>query len=262
MLSDSNRRHGSIDREMSTADCAKAYVRYSLKDDERCHQISKIYGLPLSYEIDEREYDYVLTIENKVLKLRDLRNRKYRPIYMSIQPLTRVPRNCLLGRAVGKKVETVLDGTTGLGSDMLLLARMGYQVTAMERSPVFAALISDGVERINAISANLSIKSYFADTRFVSQIFDEKFDAVYLDPMFPEGRKSSVKVARPLTVLRELCKDDDSDTEELLAAAIRWAEKRVVVKRPNFAEPLMPERLSMSMRGKLVRYDIYLTYSS
>lgn len=244
---------------MSTTDCAKACVRYSSEDDERCRQISENYGLPLSYEIDEREYDYVLTIENEVLKLRDLRNRKYRPIYMPVQPLTRVSRNCLLGRAVGKKVATILDGTAGLGSDMHLLARMGYQVTAMERSPVFAALIADGVERINAISANLSIKSCFADTRYVSRYFDEKFDAVYLDPMFPEGRKSSVKVARPLTVLREFCKDDDSDTEELLAAAIGWAEKRVVVKRPNFARPIMPDRLSMSMRGKLVRYDIYLT---
>lgn len=247
---------------MPTVDCAKAFVRYSLEDDNRCHQIAKIYGLPLSYEIDECEYDYVLVIENRILKLRDLRNRRYRPIYMSIQPLTRVSRKCLLGRAVGKKVETVLDGTAGLGSDSLLLARMGYQVTAIERSPVFAALISDGINRINAVSSDFSIKSYFADSRSITQYFDEKLDAVYLDPMYPAGRKSSVKVARPLTVLREFCKDDDSDAEELLATAIRWAGKRVIVKRPKFAEPLLPERLSMSMRGKLVRYDIYLTYGN
>ncbi len=244
---------------MSTVDCAKAFVRFSLEYDECCHQIAKTYGLPLSYEVDECEYDYVLAIENGILKLRDLRNLKYRPIYMSVHALTRVSRKCLLGRAVGNKVETVVDGTAGLGLDMLLLARMGYQVTAIERSPVFAALISDGVDRINAVSSDLSIKSFFADTRSVSQYSDENFDAVYLDPMFPEGRKPSVKVARPLTVLREFCKDDDSDTAELIATAIRWARKRVIVKRPNFAEPLKPERLSMSMRGKLVRYDIYLT---
>ncbi len=247
---------------MSATDCAKAYVRFSLEDDERCHQISEIYGLPLSYQIDKREFDYVLAIERKVLKLRDQRNRKYRPISMSIDRLTRVSRKCLFGRAIGNKVTTILDGTAGLGSDTLLLARMGYQVTAMERLPVFAALISDGVERINAAGTSLSIECYFADTRSVSKYFDERFDVVYLDPMFPEGRKSSVKVARPLTVLREFCKDDDSDTEELVATAFRWARKRVVVKRPNFAEPLIPERLSMSMRGNLVRYDIYLTYRS
>ncbi|MDE0309619.1 MAG: class I SAM-dependent methyltransferase [Acidiferrobacterales bacterium] len=244
---------------MSTTDSTRVFVRHCADEEERCHQIANTYKLPLSYEVDESEFDYMLAIEDDVLKLRDLRNRKSRPIQMSVKPLTRISRKCLLGRAVGRKIKTVLDGTAGLGSDTLLLARMGYRVTAIERSPVFAALVCDGVDRINAVSPDMSIRSYFADTREVLQQFHERFDAVYLDPMYPEGRKSSVKVARPLTVMRKFCKDDDSDAEELLGATISWARHRVIVKRPNYSQPLMPERLSMSMRGKLVRYDIYLT---
>jgi len=74
--------------------------------------------------------------------------------------------------------------------------------------------------------------------------------------MYPMGRKLSVKVARPLTILRELV-GDDRDFQWLFDMALICASNRVVVKRPYFADPITSRRLMQSLTGKLVRYDIY-----
>ena len=243
--------------QRSTSAGVKTCIRLSREYEARCRQISKTYGLPVADEVCEREFDYGLDIEQGILTLRDIANPKYRPICMSVNSVARLSRKNLLGRAVGRKVNTIVDGTAGLGADAMLMARMGYCVTTVERSPVFAALIEDGILQIENSSAKLSIDLRFGDTRSILPEIDPPPDAVYLDPMFPKGRKPSVKVVRPLEVLRDIS-NDDSDADELFESAFKHATQRVIVKRPNFAEPIQPSRLSMSMRGKLVRYDIYL----
>ena len=80
-------------------------------------------------------------------------------------------------------------------------------------------------------------------------------DVVYLDPMFPTGRKAAER--KPLRVLRRLV-GDDADAGELLAAALRVAKRRVVVKRPLRADPL-GAKPTATHRGKAARYDVYAT---
>ena len=58
-----------------------------------------------------------------------------------------------------------------------------------------------------------------------------------------------------MMVLRDFL-GDDQDKELLFAAALMVAGKRVVVKCPDYAEPL-GGRPNECFQGKLVRYDVY-----
>ncbi|HSD97968.1 MAG TPA: class I SAM-dependent methyltransferase, partial [Sulfuricaulis sp.] len=82
-------------------------------------------------------------------------------------------------------------------------------------------------------------------------------EVIYLDPMFPPKRKKSAAVKKEMRLLRDLV-GDDPDAKELLEISRHVALDRVVVKRPDHAPPLAPDP-SMSLAGKLVRYDVYLT---
>lgn len=248
---------GVVESKDSVSGKVKTCIRRCEGYEIRCRQLSETYGLPVADDIDERSFDYGLEFDRGILVLRDIKNPRFRPIRMSTRELSGMSRKSHLGRAVGKKVTTIVDGTAGLGADAILMARMGYRVVAVERSPVFAALIEDGIFQLEKSPVKLSINLRFGDLQSVLPKIKPPPDAVYLDPMFPEGRKPSVKVVRPLAVLRAIC-DDDSDIQNLFDAAIEHATRRVIVKRPNFADPVRPDRLSMSVQGKLVRYDIYL----
>lgn len=143
---------------------------------------------------------------------------------------------------------TVIDATAGFGDDSYLLASMGCAVTAIERSAAIAALLADAVER-----SSVSISVVNGDA---IQLLDQfRGDVVYLDPMFPAGRKTVEK--KPMRVLRELVGDND-DADTLFAAALRSATKRVVVKRPLRAEPLAGVTPKVSHKGQAVRYDVYI----
>jgi 16S rRNA (guanine1516-N2)-methyltransferase len=81
-------------------------------------------------------------------------------------------------------------------------------------------------------------------------------DCIYLDPMFPPKRKKSALAKKSMMILRDLL-GDDLDKEQLFAAALKAAGKRVVVKSPEYAEPL-DGKPNDSFQGKLLRYDVYL----
>jgi len=81
-------------------------------------------------------------------------------------------------------------------------------------------------------------------------------DCIYLDPMFPPKRKKSALAKKSMVLLRDLLGDDE-DKEQLFAAAMQAAGKRVVVKSPDYADPL-GSKPSASYAGKLMRYDVYL----
>jgi 16S rRNA (guanine1516-N2)-methyltransferase len=162
-----------------------------------------------------------------------------------------------LARAVGFKshTPTILDVTAGLGRDALWLARLGCTVTAIERSDVLGALLRDALAR-NAPPAGFTLVVADAVEVLNGLAADAAPDVVYLDPMFPPRGKSALP-KKELRILRRLV-GDDPDAGVLLAAARRVARERVVVKRTPHAAPLAPEP-TVSYRGKLVRYDAYLT---
>ena len=224
--------------------------------ESQVEQISSKYQIPTVVNQENSSIRFLLDIEDGILKLIEPGSVRFRPICCHSGSLQRISRRTLLGRAVGRKAQTVVDATAGLGGDAFLLSRMGYSVLAIERHPVIAALLEDGISRILEKSDRIKLEFRFADSRKTLINLNESPDVIYLDPMYPTGRKSSVAVARPIRILRELA-GDDSDADSLLDASLRSASRRVVIKRPRFAESLRRDRLSDSVTGKLVRYDLY-----
>lgn len=167
-----------------------------------------------------------------------------------------------LARAVGRKkpLPDIIDGTAGLGRDAFVLANLGYRVTAVERSPVLHALLADGMARLLAnsrLAAALDgrLRVEHGDCRHLLCTTPPP-RVVYLDPMFPDRRKSA-KVKKEMQVFHRLL-GSDSDAAELLTAARKVATDRVVVKRPVWAEPLASSP-SYTVEGSKVRWDVYLT---
>ncbi len=171
-----------------------------------------------------------------------------------VQPLAKAIG---IGRLGGKlqRSLTVIDATAGLGGDTALLASWGCGVTAMERNPVVGALLRDGLRRVQAQALTpwaSSVTLLLADA--VEALRSRRADVVYLDPMFPDESRGQPRKA--MVALRSLV-GDDSDAPELFASALKAADHRVVVKRPQHAPPLWPGP-NLSFRGKGVRYDVYI----
>lgn len=162
----------------------------------------------------------------------------------------------------------VLDATAGLGEDAWLLASMGCVVWAVERHVIVAAMLRDAVERAGRDRPEVGARLHVVDddsASLLERIAAGDFSAggvdrleppevVYLDPMFPPGRKT--KERKPMRLLRWLA-GGDLDAEALLPLARRAARRRVVVKRAPRAEPLGGEAPVTTHRGRGVRYDVY-----
>jgi 16S rRNA (guanine1516-N2)-methyltransferase len=171
-------------------------------------------------------------------------------------------RRQALARAIGRRTRTVLDATAGLGHDAALLAAIGFEVTAVERAPVIAALLEDGLARALAepavsavLDGRLAVRGG-VDARAVLADMDPPPDAVYIDPMFPPKRKASALAKKRIRMVRSVVGDDD-DAADLLARARQAAGQRVVVKRPTDAGPLAGPAPASCIETKLVRYDVY-----
>jgi 16S rRNA (guanine1516-N2)-methyltransferase len=167
-----------------------------------------------------------------------------------------------LAQALGRKTKTVVDATAGWGQDSLAMFRMGYDVLSIERSPIMAELLADGFSRLSKLDwmqqLNLSPPKLIQGNAIdILNNLPDQPDCIYLDPMFPPKRKKSALAKKAIVVLRDLV-GDDMDKEQLFATAFKTAGKRVVVKSPDYAEPL-GGKPSESFHGKLLRYDVYLT---
>jgi 16S rRNA (guanine1516-N2)-methyltransferase len=171
------------------------------------------------------------------------------------------PKQGPLAQALGRKTKTVIDATTGWAQDSLHIFRMGYEVCCIERSPVMAELLKDGFRRLAQqdwmINRNIEPPSLLTGNAIevLTSLVDTP-DCIYLDPMFPPKRKKSALAKKSMMVLRDLL-GDDLDKELLFQAAMKAAGKRVVVKSPDYAEPL-GGKPTESFQGKLLRYDVYL----
>lgn len=172
-----------------------------------------------------------------------------------------------LGRAAGKPdpaaAATLIDATGGLGKDAFILAHLGWQVTLLERSPVLAWLLADGVARgrtddsAGPVCQRMQVLHREAVDCLDHLPATARPQVVYLDPMYPPHRSSALP-GREMQYLRRLLGDDPPDSQ-LLAAACRAARGRVVVKRPAGAPPLPGPSPSHAIRLGQTRFDVYLT---
>ncbi len=171
-----------------------------------------------------------------------------------------------IARAVGRESHLVLDGTGGLGQDARLLAAIGHEVLATERSPVLHALLADGLRRAEEdpevralLGGRLRLWPEPADVRSVLDALAEQGepepDAAYLDPMFPPRRKSSALARKSVRMIRAVVGADEDAAEVL--ADVRARVRRVVLKRPPDADPVADDAVHV-IETKMARYDVYV----
>lgn len=155
----------------------------------------------------------------------------------------------------------IADLTAGLGRDSFVLATVGCRVQMVERSPIVHTLLEDGLRRASStddselaeIIARMSLQAGQA-TDFLSTT-SEKFDVIYLDPMFPHTDKSA-QVKKEMLAFRSVVGADE-DSASLLEAALAADPSRIVVKRPRKAPVIEGPKPSYSLEGKSGRFDIY-----
>ncbi|WP_369960448.1 class I SAM-dependent methyltransferase [Pseudomonas benzenivorans] len=169
----------------------------------------------------------------------------------------------MIAKAVGLQQGVrprVLDATAGLGRDAFVLASLGCAVTLIERQPLIAALLEDGLARA---AADAEVASIVARMQLLHGNAIELMGAwtgeppqvIYLDPMFPHRDKSAL-VKKEMRLFRPFV-GDDLDAPALLAAALALASHRVVVKRPRKAPVIEGAKPGYALEGKSSRYDIY-----
>ncbi len=151
----------------------------------------------------------------------------------------------------------LLDATAGMGEDSFLLAAFGFNVKLYERNPVMAALLEDALNRAKNDPATAEIAGrmelFQEDSITAMNNLPYHADVILLDPMFPERQKSG-KVKKKFQLIHTLEAPCD-DEEELMAAAIKAAPTKIIVKRPIKAPFLADKKPSYDVRDKIIRYD-------
>lgn len=237
---------------------------------ERAAGLAASLELPLA-ALDDPGFPLALVVTGARLELREV-GQKTGPVYVDFVAGRTAARRKqgglagdLLVKAIGRKTErwAVWDVTAGLGRDAFLLAASGCRVTMVERSPVCAALLEDGLVRAmqdsqvqGLLGGRLTLRK--GDARHLLAAIPEtaRPDAVYIDPMFPLRAKAALS-KKEMRLLR-LVAGEDADAAELFEVARATARHRVVVKRWLHAPPIGPGA-SIQYKGRSIRYDVHLS---
>ena len=225
-------------------------------------------------EAKDNGFEWALSLEAGVLQLRSLFDKDLDRIKVDFLAGSMVHRQRhgqgkgeLLAKAVGIKknyLPSILDVTAGLGKDGFILASLGCQVTMIERSPLIALLLQNGldraaehpelspvIDRIDLISRD-SIPFLKSSPQSLLN-----YDCIYLDPMFPENKKSRL-VKKEMRVFRKLL-GEDLDSAGLMKAAFASGIHRIVVKRHRHDKKIEGFKPAIDFIGKTTRFDVYFS---
>ena len=176
-------------------------------------------------------------------------------------------KKTLFSQAIGRKTRKVIDATGGWLGDTLLMCSQNYQVQVLERNWLLQGFIAEACKRLSMSDWLLSNQAPLPSLIRMDAIDyleqkDQEFDCVYIDPMFPPKIKQSAAVRKSMQVLHELI-GQDFDAGFLFSAAYSSNVRRIVVKRPDYADSLhlgleASKPPTETLKGKLVRYDVYI----
>jgi 16S rRNA (guanine1516-N2)-methyltransferase len=224
--------------------------------------------LDLPFSQDENGYDYLLLLTPEFLGLQKT-GTKSLPLYVdfgSDEMNHRRKKTSLkkefLARALGLKNNThpvIVDATAGLGRDSFMLASLGFEIHLLEREKLVHALLADGIARglKNPEITDIIQRMHLVESDAVEWLKKSpKPDLIYLDPMFPERRKTAL-VKKNMQYFQDIIGKEEN-TELLFQTALTCAKQRVVIKRPRLSESLSGPAPNFSLTGSSSRFDIYL----
>ena len=247
---------------------------------EDATQIDHLNDLATRWNLSHDENsDFALVLTSERLELRKVDEPKLGAIFVDLVGGAVGHRRKFgggKGQAIAKAAglnkgatPTILDGTAGLGRDAFVLASLGCKVQMVERHPVVAALLDDGLQRAQQdpdiggwVTERMKLIHASSHDALDKLSDDPNFaqpDVVYLDPMYPhpENKKKSALVKKEMRVFQSLV-GADMDADALLQPALKLASKRVVVKRPDYAAWLGEQKPSMAIETKKNRFDVYV----
>jgi len=173
-------------------------------------------------------------------------------------------RGQALPKAVGMKdgkTPLIVDATAGLGGDAFLLASLGADITLIERSPEIHKLLQDGLNHARDAGGDIAevIKRMTllqGDSKDLLPTLSP--DVVLIDPMHPPRKKAAL-VKKEMRLIRDIVGTDE-DAVDLMRVALETASKRVVLKWPRRADPMIGlASPSHQIVGKTTRYDVFMT---
>ena len=224
----------------------------------------------LSLPLEDTDAEFALQVSDDGLQLQQLGDDAPGPVRVDFLEGKAAHRRLfgggsgqMIAKAVGIQPGVrprVLDATAGLGKDAFVLASLGCEMSLIERQPIIAALLEDGLARG---AADLDMGPIISQMRLLTGNAIELMghwegeppQVIYLDPMFPHREKTAL-VKKEMRLFRPLV-GDDMDAPALLEAALSLATHRVVVKRPRKAPCIEGSKPSYALDGKSSRYDIY-----
>ena len=234
---------------------------------DRANSVARDLGLRVEKSLSVASGVVALIVDQEDAWLQEINTNKPGPVKVDFASPAMMHRrkggqNEMLGRAIGIKSNRhpwVFDATAGLGRDAYVLADLGCKVTLVERSAVLAFILQEGLNRA-VISQFNEVRE--AAARMLVQCGDSTEicaapdQVIYLDPMFEE-RKGSAASKKDLSVLQAL-HGDSADDQRLIDWAFTQPVSRIVVKRPIKAAPLTASSPSHVLKGKSVRFDVYV----
>lgn len=242
-------------------------VTASKENESKAKEFAKTYGYAYQADYDDlNKCDYLLKFDSDCISIATKIFAK--PFYLDFtQGKLKVRRqqaskkNELLAKAIGLKTNKkmhILDATGGFGYDALIFASLGLEVTILERSPIVMALLSSAFEKLPLLKDRIHLIQTDAISWLTqSDKAEFPYDVIYLDPMFPERRKSSA-VKKEMVILRDLV-GEDLDAPLLFDRAFACPVTRIVVKRPIHAvEITRMIHPSFTVKGRANRFDIYV----
>jgi 16S rRNA (guanine1516-N2)-methyltransferase len=167
--------------------------------------------------------------------------------------------NEVIAKAIGCKSHyrpRVIDATAGMGRDSLIMAKLGCCVSMHERNVAIFTLLRDALVQLKR-QPQFDLHLDLVELDSINALSDAKdVDVIYLDPMFPERKKSAL-VKKEMRLFKRLA-GEDTDSDQLLLSALKSQASRVVVKRPKGAPLLANKKPSHEIKAKKFRYDVYL----
>ncbi len=148
--------------------------------------------------------------------------------------------------------ENIVDLTAGFLKDGVFIWRINRKIRCFERNPYIYHILSDGLRR----EPLEDFEIFYGDpkSRKPSDFFG--VTKVYLDPMYPQSKRSKSKAKKSMELLKQVCGKDE-DEMELIKFALNLKAEKVVLKRPEHAENSFKKYLKGQIRGKNIRYDLY-----
>ena len=154
----------------------------------------------------------------------------------------------------------VVDATAGLGRDAFLLASLGAEVTLIERSPDMHRLLEEGLACAKETGGDVAetinrMTLLHGDARDLLPTLAP--EVVLVDPMHPPRKKTAL-AKNEMRLIRAIVGTDE-DSVELMKVALTTASRRVVLKWPQRADPMVGIRPpSHQIAGKSTRHNVFM----